>query len=244
MADPNSLVDDWTAQLLQRRLEVLTRDLRAICLSCNGRESRDDQLPRFMRRIEAKYLCTPRHGERVARIAQLLAQRLALSNDELPSLTLAALLHDIGKVGVPEIVLFRPGKRTGAVRRSFQTHPTIGAELLASAPQLAPLVPIVRHHHERWDGKGYPDGLSGQAIPPDARIVAVADAFDALTAGRLDRPPISPLSALREIARHAGSQFDPTVVSELVAAYRDGSLTTDQSSCAYVSEREERHVVP
>ncbi len=243
MADPNPLVDDWTAGLLRRRIEELGSELRTLAGACDGRRSLGERVRQLMRRVEAKYLCTPRHGERVAQVVQRFGERLGLSSDELQSLTVASSLHDIGKAGVPEIVLFRPGKRTGAVRCSFQTHPVIGAKLLARVPQMAPLVPVVRHHHERWDGKGYPDGLSGEAIPLGARILAVVDAFDALMAGRLYRLPMSGLSAVREIARHAGRQFDPEVGSALAAAYRDGSLTVDQSSYAYLREREERHVV-
>lgn len=243
MPSAEKLVDPWTARLLQRRVEVVGHELQHVCADGDGTQSLVERVPQLMRSVEAKYLCTPRHGERVGHLAEVLGKRLELSYQELHGLVLASILHDIGKAGVPEIVLFRPGKRTGAVRRSFQTHPVVGAKLLARVPRLAPLVPVVRYHHERWDGKGYPDGLSGEAIPLGARILAVADTFDALTAGRLYRLPMSGLSAIREITRHAGRQFDPEIASALAAAYRDGSLTADQSSCAYVSEREERHVV-
>lgn len=237
------LVDSWTTRLLQRRIEELKRELWVICAFRNGSTSAERKLHHFVRRVEAKYLCTPRHGERVAQFARRLGERLGLSGDGLPGLTIASLLHDIGKVGVPEIVLFRPGKRRGAVRHSFQTHPVIGADLLSAVPQLVSLAAIVRHHHERWDGKGYPDGLAGEAIPLGARIIAAADAFDALTAGRLYRPPVSALSALREIACHAGSQFDPAVASALVAACQEGDLTLGGPTCAQVI-REARRVVP
>lgn len=224
-AAPEEVDGSWTHQLLERRLGALREELRTLCTRVDGRSSLEERIGRFVAQVETTYLCTPGHGQRVARVVLHLAQRWALPGAHVRLLFLASLLHDIGKAGVPEVVLFRPGKRRGANRRSFQAHPSLGADLLAAVPPLAGATPVVRHHHERYDGRGYPDGLSAEAIPLGARLLAVADAFDALTAGRLYRPPVSPPTALAEMARHAGTQFDPDAVSVLIAVCGDDGLT-------------------
>lgn len=169
------------------------------------------------------------HARRTAFYASLLADRLCLSASEKRQVRLAAFLHDLGKIGVPSALLAREGPLDAEERTRVERHPEVGARLIAPLGVSAGLVAAVRHHHENWDGTGYPDGLAGDAIPLAARIVQVADAFDAMTAGRPNRVQLERVAALAELARCAGTQFDPTLVKEfaLVADGAPGEVDLD-----------------
>jgi putative nucleotidyltransferase with HDIG domain len=155
-----------------------------------------------------------KHSEAVAGIAVALGRRLGLSPDELDHIRLGALLHDVGKIAVPENILNKPGTLSPNERALVERHPVIGYELLRDLG-LAPVDLYVRHHHERWDGHGYPDRLSGAEIPFGARLILVADAFDALTSNRSYQHAISIEAAMNELHGEAGRQFDPLVVATL-----------------------------
>lgn len=162
------------------------------------------------------------HCERVAYHAHALGQRLGVKGHDLETLWWAGLLHDLGKVGIPEYILRKPGRLTPEEYREVQRHAELGAQILLSAsPEFAAIAQAVRAHHERWDGKGYPQGLSGQEIPLFARILAVADVFEVLTSRRPYREPSSVAEALTELQRNAGSQFDPRVVEALLQLVRE-----------------------
>src|SRR5262249_5530385 len=152
---------------------------------------------------------TGEHTDRVTKYALLLAVRLNLSDDELEWLRVGTPLHDIGKIGIDDAILRKPGKLTPDEFETMKTHTTKGAAFLARFPDLAPAVPIARSHHERWDGTGYPDKLKGADIPRLARIVAVADAFDAMTSDRPYRKGLSSDIAFAEVEKQQGRQFDP-----------------------------------
>lgn len=124
-------------------------------------------------------------------------------------ISLGTPLHDIGKIGVDDAILRKPGILTLGEMVKMREHTTIGAQILGTIPDLATVIPIVRNHHERFDGKGYPDGLAGEAIPRLARVVAIADAFDAMTTDRPYRPAMTPDQAFAEVLHLSGSQFDP-----------------------------------
>ena len=126
-------------------------------------------------------------------------------------------LHDVGKIGVPDSILQKPGKLEAEERSIMETHPVLGEVIVRKAPQLALTLPGVRHHHERWDGGGYPDGLAGRSIPDTARILAIADTYDAMTSDRPYRKGLSAETALREIERGGGTQFDPDLSTAFVA---------------------------
>jgi putative nucleotidyltransferase with HDIG domain len=162
--------------------------------------------------VDAKDPYTAGHSQRVQRIALALGAELGLSEERLEALRLAGLFHDIGKIGVPDAILMKPAKLTPEEYEVIKRHPEDGAAIVGRLQRLRPAVPAIRHHHERWDGRGYPDGLAGEAIPLEAAIVGLADALDAMTTDR----PYSPARPLREAATeivgHRGSQFAPHVV--------------------------------
>jgi putative nucleotidyltransferase with HDIG domain len=149
----------------------------------------------------------------VRRCALALAEALGVRPDERAALETAALLHDIGKLGVPAYILHKPGRLTPEEQACIRQHPRLGAELLAGVAFDTPVLDAIRHHHERWDGQGYPAGLAGPAIPRVARILAVADVFFAMISDRAYRAALPVPAAIDEILKGAGTQFDPTVVS-------------------------------
>ncbi len=163
--------------------------------------------------IDAKDPYTWGHSERVARMAARLGQQIGLPPAVLSDLYLAGLLHDIGKIGIRDDVLQKPGRLTEDELAHIQTHPVIGDRLVAPLKQLQHLRPGVRGHHERWDGKGYPDRLAGEAIPLLARVLAVADSCDAMMAARPYRPALPPDEVGRVMRLGAGSQWDADVVA-------------------------------
>jgi putative nucleotidyltransferase with HDIG domain len=151
---------------------------------------------------------TAGHSKRVAAYSKLLAEDLGLTEQEVDQIESGALMHDIGKVGVPDAVLFKPGALDPEERMLIKGHPVIGAGILRGIPSMAEIVPCILHHHERVDGNGYPDGLAGDAIPLGARVIAVADAFDAMTTDRPYRRGLAVDAAVAELLKQEGTQFD------------------------------------
>jgi putative nucleotidyltransferase with HDIG domain len=159
--------------------------------------------------VELKDTYTGGHTLRVTNYSRLLAQKLEVSDKDLNLIRIGAPLHDIGKIGIDDAILRKPGRLTPEEFTIMQSHTTKGATILATVPDLAPIIPIVRSHHERWDGQGYPDKLAGEAIHHLARIVAVADAFDAMTSDRPYRKGMPAEAGFAEVEKQSGKQFDP-----------------------------------
>jgi ribonuclease P protein subunit RPR2 len=166
--------------------------------------------------VEAKDPTTGAHIERVTDVAVELARLVDPVLAAQPYLAFGFLLHDVGKIGVPDEVLRKPGPLTDVEVERMQAHALIGARIVGEVEFLEPVRPIIRHHHERWDGGGYPDGLAGEDIPKAARIFAVADAADAMLHDRPYRKALSLDRAREEITAGAGTQFDPTVVDAFI----------------------------
>lgn len=162
--------------------------------------------------IDAKDQYTHQHILRVQRYAVAIAKQMGLTGSELEGINTGALLHDIGKLGVPEYVLLKPGRLTPDEFEKIKKHPEIGAAILDPVEFPWPVLPVVKYHHEKWDGTGYPEGLKGEAIPLTARVLAVADVYDALTSSRSYRKAWSHEKAVETIKRDAGTHFDPVVV--------------------------------
>ena len=175
--------------------------------------------------IEAKEPYTRGHSERVASYSQAIARHLNPSSREFhEQLWVAGLLHDVGKIGIEDRVLNKGDVLTEDEFAEMKMHPVIGAEIMSTIEQLKPLLPAIRWHHERWNGQGYPDGLAGENIPLMARIVGVADTFDAVTTQRVYQDPCTAEEALEIIERLNGSGFDPRVVAAFMSAYESGAI--------------------
>ena len=156
------------------------------------------------------------HSESVVDVAGRVGEALALDEEQISKLRTAALLHDIGKVGVPDEILHKPGPLDESEWEIMRQHPLVGERILRAIPGLGSVAKIVRHEHERWDGRGYPDGLAGEEIPIGSRIILVCDAYHAMTSDRPYRTAMSHTDAVAELTRNAGSQFDPNVAEALV----------------------------
>jgi putative nucleotidyltransferase with HDIG domain len=161
---------------------------------------------------------------RVGVMAEVVAARLGWDEADIEVLRMGAALHDIGKLVVPERVLRKPGPLDEAELAEMRRHPEEGARMVARVRAMTLAVPAVLYHHERWDGTGYPVGVEGDAIPWEARVLAVVDAFDAMTTDRSYRRAITSDLAVAELERCSGTQFDPEVVRVFAAAWHDGSL--------------------
>jgi HD-GYP domain-containing protein (c-di-GMP phosphodiesterase class II) len=215
------------ANARQRQLERYASDLREVF---KQERARAQELRRsyiatvraLSNAVEARDAYTGKHAERVAAYGMELAEAAGLEVADSPQIEFGFLLHDVGKVAVPDAILFKSSSLTEEEYALVRRHPIIGSEILRDVDFLGEGKLVVRHHHERWDGSGYPDGLIGDTIPLAARVFAVADALDALTTDRPYRPAISFAQAREVVLAGAGSQFDPDVV----AAYQQISDAT------------------
>jgi putative nucleotidyltransferase with HDIG domain len=217
-------------QILERRVSEQTQKLRA----------QSKQLSQMLERVLVTYRATlkaleaaldvrdqsaPGHCRRVAKLAVQLATRLGFKGNDLVVLEHGALLHDIGKMGIPDMILMKPGPLTDEEWVTMRKHPEIGCDIVEHIGFLQDALPIIRHHHEHFDGSGYPDGLKGEAIPILARIFAVADSFDAQTSKRPYKEVHSAELALENIRSESGTLYDPRIVDEFTAMVNDGSAT-------------------
>ena len=185
--------------------------------------------------IDAKDRYTRGHSERVAHLSSIMAKAMNLGSAVAEEYRIAGMVHDVGKIGVPEVILCKPGKPTEEEYARIRRHPEIGVDILSGIPKLARSLPAVLHHHERWDGHGYPHKLAGEKIPVLARVMALADAFDAMSSTRSYRPALPREQVLTEIHRCAGSQFDPQLAPIFVRLDFSGFDALVAKHCA--SER-------
>jgi putative nucleotidyltransferase with HDIG domain len=176
--------------------------------------------------IEARDPYTRGHSSRVTALAEVVARRLGWSEEKLASLRIGGPLHDIGKLGVSDEVLRKEGRLDDGELAQIREHPKIGARMLLRMAALREAIPYVLYHHERWDGHGYPSGKAGEEIPIEARVLAVADAFDAMTSDRPYRRALSRTEALAEVERCAGTQFDPEIARVFLELFAGAELPT------------------
>ncbi len=214
-------------------LQAAASALETGCGIQNLHEDRQELLTGIVRSLvnvlDAKDSYTSGHSDRVAEYARLTAQHMGLSGEECEQICLAGLLHDIGKVAIPDDILNKPGRLNEQEARLVQRHPVTGYEILKPLNSLSRVLPGVLHHHESWDGSGYPDGLSGRAIPLQARILAVADAWDAMTSRRSYRAAL-PVSQARQILQDgAGRQWDPECVAAVLRCIDTKRIRLDAS---------------
>jgi putative nucleotidyltransferase with HDIG domain len=174
--------------------------------------------------IDAKDPYTRGHSERVARYASQVAREMGLTPEDVRRVRLSALLHDVGKIGIDDRILRKPTALTEEEFEVMKSHPTKGAAIMETIPQLRDVIPGMKHHHERWEGGGYPDGLSGEDIPLQARIVSVADTFDAMTTTRPYQRAMDIRFVFQRLRDLAGNRFDPAIVEALINSYEKGEL--------------------
>ena len=202
------------------------RTLRVNTLQSRLRQAFTATTDALLAALEARDGYTAGHARSIATLAVDVGRGLGLDDRGLEDLRLGAMFHDVGKLAVPDSVLHKPGDLTESERAIVREHPLAGERILRPVGELARVGRIVRHHHERWDGKGYPDGLVGEEIPLAARIVSAVDAYHAMTSDRPYRRALSETRAMQELRAHAGTQFDPAVVDELLHVLGDRVLAT------------------
>lgn len=166
--------------------------------------------------LDAKDPYTHGHSMRVTLYSIILAKELNMPQSILETIETAGLLHDVGKIGVPEAILCKPGKLTDEEFGQMKSHPNNSGKLVSNIKKLEQVIPGIKHHHERWDGRGYPDKLAGEDIPQIARIIAIADTYDAMTSTRSYRKALEHEVAIEEIEKCAGAQFDPELAKKFV----------------------------
>jgi putative two-component system response regulator len=196
--------------LTRRRLETARLHER-------GAQVLFDAIKALASAVDAKDPYTARHSLRVTRLALLLADAIRLSTEERYVLELSAWMHDVGKIGVPDSILTKPFPLTEDEFGVMKAHPVKGGEIVGEIEDLSMVADVIRHHHERMDGSGYPDGLRGEAIPLASRIILIADAFEALVADRRYRKSVGRDVAIRELQEHCGTQFDPELVRAFIS---------------------------
>lgn len=175
--------------------------------------------------VDAKDPYTRGHSARVVDYSLIMGQALKLSKDELKKLEVSAILHDVGKIGIPDRILGKPGKLTFEEFAYMKRHPVLGSSIIEPIAELRGLIPYIMHHHERYDGGGYPHGLKGENIPFYARIICIADSFDAMTTDRPYRNKLGMQVAFEELQNNRGSQFDPELVPIFIREIKDNHTT-------------------
>lgn len=234
---PARRAESEEVQSLKRRVsDLMVRSERAVLQSLWG----------LVQALDARDAYTRCHSENVMRYSVGLAKTLGLPARDIAVIHRAAMIHDVGKLGVPDALMRKPATLTRPQRRIMEKHPVIAVRMLREMESLEHEIPIIRHHHERWDGGGYPDGIAGEAIELGARILAVADAFDAVTSGRGYREARSLPQASRTLAENAGSQFDPEVVAAMgrwVARIKADRNTDDELTADDLLDSEESSVL-
>ena len=207
----------------RRQLETLgdVSELAALALQCSEVTERLEStleagVEMLASAVNMRDSRTARHSEHVVGLGLMVGETLGLQREELRDLEIAARLHDVGKIGVPDFVLQKPGALNAQEWRVMRRHPVSGAEMLRRVPGLEGVAAIVRHHHERYDGTGYPLGLRGDEIPVASRVISTCDAYDAMLSDRPYRPAMSHEVAVEELRALAGAQFDPDAVDALI----------------------------
>ncbi|OGX39780.1 MAG: hypothetical protein A3C53_05440 [Omnitrophica WOR_2 bacterium RIFCSPHIGHO2_02_FULL_68_15] len=214
-------LEEWNRDL-ELRVDEKTQSLRAMHEQLQ--QAYYGTVKAFMQALEAKDPDTRHHSHAVAVYARLIGEEMGFSGERLVRLEQGCQLHDIGKIAIPDHILLKPGPLTKEEFEIVKQHPSWGARILEPLTFMKDVTEVVLQEHERWDGRGYPNGLKGEAVSIEARIVAVADAWDAMTSARPYRAPMPLESAIAELQRGAGTQFDPAVVKAFLRVIRQGKL--------------------
>lgn len=227
---PNNVKQE---DMLQRRIDEITQLKNKIASTSNLDSTKELHITflevseALVQSIEKRDPYTAGHTKRVVAISEAIANYLHLTTEERENLIIAALLHDIGKIGVEESILAKEDKLTEEEYKEIQKHPLIGVEIIGQRKHLQDVIPGMRYHHERTDGNGYPEGLKDASIPLIAKIIAVADTYDAMTTNRPYQRALDSAEAVAELQRCIGVQFDKQVVHAFNQAYENGEIKTD-----------------
>lgn len=180
--------------------------------------------------LDARDPYTYGHSQKVAKYAVMLGEAIGIDPERLSALKTAALLHDIGKIGIPDHLLLKPQRFNDDEKKEIQKHSTLAVSILKHIPSLSNLLPHIVHHHERFDGTGYPDGIKGEDIPLESRILAIADSYDAMTSLRPYRPALEIQDAIAELRQCAGTQFDPELVKVFCKLIGQNGYSSDANN--------------
>ena len=216
-------LQEWNRDL-ELRVEEKTRDLRA--MHERLQQAYLGTITAFVQALAAKDSYTQGHSHSVSIYARLIAEELGLESERIQRLVQACELHDLGKIAVPDRILLKPGPLTKEESEIIKQHPITGSRILEPLTFMKDITEMVRQEHERWDGRGYPAGLKGEEIRLEARVIAVADAWDAMTSARPYRAPMTREAAIGELKRGAGTQFDPMIVEAFLRVLESGKLPT------------------
>ncbi len=213
----------WFFVLLSTRRAMELKD-KQLALAEAQLQLGNETILAIAKTVDAKDENTSQHSQRVSEYSVLLARQLGFSDEECENLRRAALLHDIGKIGIPDRILNKPARLTDEEYTIMKSHVTKGADILKDFTLIDHVVEGALYHHERYDGKGYQSGIAGEAIPIYGRIISVADAFDAMTANRVYRKKLDTEYVIGEFEKGRGTQFDPKIVDALMALIEKGSI--------------------
>ena len=222
---------------VQRTLDLQQRELT---LAKQQVQMGNETIFAIAKAVDAKDERTSQHSQRVAQYSVMIAEKLGFSSHDLESLRRTALMHDIGKIGIPDAILNKPARLTDEEYAIMKSHTIQGAKILSDFTLLDHVIEGAEFHHERYDGRGYPKGLQGEEIPLYARIIGVADAFDAMTANRVYRKQMDFGYVLGELEKGRGSQFDPAFVDILLKLIRDGVIDLNKLYGVHTDEAEEQ----
>jgi putative nucleotidyltransferase with HDIG domain len=221
---PGAYPADDTFRLLRQIADHLAVAWSNINLIRDLRQLTAGSLQALSRAVDAKSPWTAGHSARVMRISLAIGRQMRLPPERIDRLEQAALLHDIGKIGISSGILDKPGRLTDEEFDIIKSHPVIGDNILTPIPAFKAIIPMIRQHHEQWDGKGYPDGLSGETITLEARILAVADVYDAMTSDRPYRQGLDLERVIAKMKSKAGGQLDPRVVAVFLGLMQEKSV--------------------
>ncbi len=222
-----SYISSGQRRMISLLVSTAASAVESNALNRNLKKSYYQTIKTLANAIEARDRYTAGHTDRVYRIARVIARKMGWSLKRLMDLRTGCLLHDIGKIGVPDSILNKPDKLDDYERNIMMKHPEMGARILEGIPFLEPIIPYVLYHHEQFDGSGYPFGLKGKEIPVEGRLLAVVDTFDAMTSDRPYRKGLPASTALAELRQFSGSQFDPDIVELFCEIYESGQIRSE-----------------
>lgn len=222
--EDKDFIRQQTLKLLHILVDFFSLSLENAYLFDDLKSAYFDTIKAITNSIEARDPYTKGHSERVARFSKAIAEELNWDKNEIELIDWGGMLHDVGKIGIPDSILNKPEKLTNDEYNKIKLHPLIGAQIVKDISFLESVIPYILEHHERFDGKGYPGGVAGENISIKGRLLAVADAFDAMTSDRPYRKALKPEDALKEISRNRGTQFDPEIALAFERAWMSGKV--------------------